>query len=421
MKLASYTTGYLAALLLIVISVWATLFYVAMLDEIYDSIDDGLDNQKGLIIQKAARDTGLLTGANFEEGGYLINEINAAAGQHFRDQYVDTSMYMQNEKDFEPVRLLTTVFVKNGRYYQLQVSTSMVEEDDLVAELFYSLLWLYTGLVATILLLNSVLLKRIWKPFYFLLDQLKNFTLTQPATINVKPTQVEEFSLLNKSVQKLLQKNIDTYNSQKQFIENASHELQTPLATSINKLEALAETGELSSSGGNLLRSALENLHRLTRLNRSLLLLSRIENKQFANEQTFDVGEEAKKILEDFEDAISYHKLTVHFTFNEPCLVTMNEDLGVIFLSNLIKNAVVHNREGGEVFITLKKDLLVIENSATGGPLNETELFARFATQKAAPTSSGLGLSIVKAIANLYSFSVTYSYQQAHKITVRFA
>ncbi len=420
MKLASYTTSYLAALLLVVISVWAALFYFAMLDEIYDSIDDGLDNQKGLIIQKAAKDTALPNRLNFEEGGYSIKEINTQTGLHFRDLYVDTSMYMQNEKDFEPVRLLTTVFVKDGRYYQLQISTSMVEEDDLLAELLFSLLWLYLGLVATILLLNTFLLKKIWKPFYFLLAQLKNFTLTQPGNIKVKETKVDEFSLLNKNVQKLLQKNIDTYNSQKQFIENASHELQTPLAISINKLEALAETADLSSAGAGLLYSALENLQRLTRLNRSLLLLSRIENKQFTHEETFDVTESVKKIVEDFDDQIHYHQLIINIAEEEPCVITMNPDLGGILLTNLVKNAIVHNHSGGSVTILITQSVLVIENSGNDGPLQEAELFTRFAKQKQSPTSTGLGLAIAKAISQIYSFNLSYSYPKKHTITLRF-
>src|SRR5687767_9563966 len=122
-----------------------------MLDEIYDSIDDGLDNQKGLVIQKAARDSTLLNKKGFEEIDYSIIRIPSEKATTFNDVYIDTSMYMQNEKSFEPVRMLKTVFIQDGRYYQLQIVTSMVEEDDLIEELLYALLWLYLGMIITIL------------------------------------------------------------------------------------------------------------------------------------------------------------------------------------------------------------------------------------------------------------------------------
>ena len=188
MKVLNYTTSYFALILLIIIPIWAGLFYYAMLDEIYDSIDDGLDNQKGLIIQKAAVDTSILNKSDFEEGDYAIKEIAASHSMSYRDTYIDTMMYMQNEKDFEPVRLLKTVFNHQGRYYHMQIVTSMVEEDDLLTELFYALFWLYIGLVASILILNNFLLKRIWRPFYLLLNQVKNFKLENATSITVMKT-----------------------------------------------------------------------------------------------------------------------------------------------------------------------------------------------------------------------------------------
>ncbi|HYC27512.1 MAG TPA: histidine kinase dimerization/phospho-acceptor domain-containing protein, partial [Chitinophagaceae bacterium] len=274
MKVLNYTTSYLAVVLLVIISIWAGVFYYAMLDEIYDSIDDGLDNQKGLILQKAAVDSSILLKSGFDEGDYSIKPIPTELAINFKDEYIDTLMYMQNEQDFEPVRLLRTAFHHQGRYYQMQVITSMVEEDDLIRELLYALIWLYVGLISSVLVLNKYLLKRIWGAFYHLVEQLKKFRLEKPA-IEVKETKIEEFRHLNEAVRKMVQSNIDSYNSQKHFIENASHELQTPLAITINKLEALAEAGQLSEEQSAFLVSALDNLERLARLNRSLLLLSK--------------------------------------------------------------------------------------------------------------------------------------------------
>jgi hypothetical protein len=123
MKLLNYTSIFFSAALLVIISLWAAVFYYTLLIEIYDSIDDGLDNQKGLVIRKAADDPTILQKNNFDETDYAINEIPAQAAVNFRDTYIDTMMFMQNEKSDEPVRLLKTVFLQNGKYYQLRVVT----------------------------------------------------------------------------------------------------------------------------------------------------------------------------------------------------------------------------------------------------------------------------------------------------------
>ncbi|RYG30681.1 MAG: HAMP domain-containing histidine kinase, partial [Chitinophagaceae bacterium] len=320
MKLLNYTSTYFSIILFIVITAWAAIFYYTMLDEIYDSIDDGLDNQKGLVIEKAAIDSTVLQKSGFDETGYAIREIPEAAALLFRDQYSDTMMYMQNEQSDEPVRLLTTVFLQNGKYYQLQVATSMVEEDDLVKQLFYAVTWLYLGLVVSIIIFNNFLLKKVWRPFYHLMKQLKKFRVDKPTPVTRVQTNVDEFKLLDDTVQKLVARNVDVFNSQKMFIENAAHELQTPLAISINKLETLAE-GKLSREQLGLLSSALDNLERLKNLNKSLLLLSRIENKQFEEDSAVNCNQLITKLLQDFQDQASFSSVKLHLEENATCMV----------------------------------------------------------------------------------------------------
>jgi len=420
MKVLNYTTSYFAVILLILISIWAGIFYYAMLDEIYDSIDDGLDNQKGLIIQKVGTDSTILRKSSFEEGDYAIIETSSHLARNVHDVYVDTMMYMQNEEDFEPVRLLRTTFHYNDKYYQMQIITSMVEEDDLIAELFYALLWLYIGLVASILILNNFLLKRIWRPFYHLLKQLKNFRLENPSDLKIKKTRIDEFKLLNETVQKLLQTNIVSYNSQKHFIENAAHELQTPLAISINKLEALAEISKLSDEELKLLASALDNLERLTGLNKSLLLLSRIENRQFIIEEEVNFNNLVKKIADDFSDQLTYRGIVLNIDEQDSSTIKMNPDLGIILITNLIKNAIVHNHPNGLINVIIKKTSVSIENTGGEEALDEQNLFTRFSKKEQSENSTGLGLAIVKAIIELYSFNVSYFYSTRHTFTVYF-
>ena len=420
MKLLNYTSVYFSVALLIVISIWAAVFYYTMLIEIYDSIDDGLDNQKGLVIQKAATDTNLLNKNNFDESDYTINEIPAGAAVNLRDTYIDTMMFMQNEKSDEPVRLLKTVFLQNGKYYELKVATSMVEEDDLVRQMFFSILWLYLGLVLFIIIFNNFLFKKIWQPFYQLLKHLKKFRLDKPEPVAPIKTKVDEFNMLSETVQKFVQRNIDTYTSQKHFIENASHELQTPLAISINKLETLVEDDQLKPDQLKLVASAMDHLERLTRLNKSLLLLSKIENKQFAEESPVDINELIQKITTDFSDQLTFSNLKLTIMEKNSCIQKMSIGLATILLINLVKNAIIHNKTGGFVTITIDSNSLMVENSGVEKPLDQDKIFNRFHSDEPSSISTGLGLAIVKAISDLYNFKTTYRYERGHIITVHF-
>lgn len=420
MKLLNHTLSYLATILFVVITGWSALLYYSLLDEIYDSLDDGLGNYKLLIMQRAAADSSILERSNFEEHNYAIKPIAGPKVFRVTDSYSDTAMFMVNEQDFEPVRMLKTVFRHNGNYYELRVINSMIETDDLVEDLLVSIFWLYLGLIGSILVLNNFLLKKTWRPFYQLVQQLKNFRLEKQNQIRYEDTNVEEFQVLHDAVSKLIKNSTDTYQSQKQFIENASHELQTPLAISLNKLELLLEESNLTEEQLRLLAGAVNNLERMKRLNKSLLLLSKIENRQFITEVEVNINQVTKDLLDDFSDQAEYKGLTVTLCQEGECRLRMNPDLASVLLTNLIKNAIVHNHQNGFVEVTISRDKLVVANSGQNSALNEQRMFARFQQDSPSEASTGLGLPIVKAIATLYNYQVRYSFTDKHTLTLSF-
>ena len=419
MKLLNYTSSYFSIILLIIIPIWAGLFYFAMLDEIYDSMDDGLGNQKLLIIRKADQQPDVLLKRKFDEGSYAIQPITYDQAKHHTDVYLDTLMYMQNENDFEPVRMLKTVFSHQNNFYSMKIITSMVEEDDLIFELFIALIWLYLGLMLSILVLNNLLLKKIWRPFNILIDQIGKFKLENPQPLQRSESKVDEFNTLHASVDKMMTTSVGTYQSQKEFIENASHELQTPVAMTLNKLELLAETGRLSKDQLNLISSALDNLTRLKRLNQSLLLLSRIDNRQFPETDQVNINQLTRRLLDDFQDLLEYRSLTCTFRENGTCVWTMHPDLASILISNLIKNAIVHNHQGGKLNILIEFNSFEIYNSGKDQPLDTTKIFNRFFKTEEKENSTGLGLAVVKAIANYSGISVNYSFNSGHLFKLR--
>ncbi len=417
MKLLNYTSIYFSIILIIIIPIWAGLFYYAMLDEVYDSMDDGLDNQRLLIVSEARKDSTILKKANFEEGNYSITAITAGQAKDHRDIFIDTLMYMQNEKDYEPVRMLKTVFNNGNSYYSMRVITSMVEEDDLITELTQALLLLYFGLILTIVVLNSYLLRNIWKPFYFLMNQLRSFKLKDGQPLTLSKTRIDEFNFMQKTIQRFLTKNIESYNKQKQFIENASHELQTPLAIAMNKLELLADKTSINEEQGELLGSALNSLERLKRLNQSLLLLSKIENDQFDEISEVNVNDLVRKLLDDFKEQIEFHKLDLSLKEEAVCVWLINPDLADIMLSNLIKNAVRHSKPGKTIRIIISSEQLSIENDG-GTALVEQVIFQRFYKGSASTESTGLGLAIAKAVADVSHLKLEYHYLGKHVFSI---
>ena len=330
-------------------------------------------------------------------------------------------MYMVNEKDYEPVRLLESVFKKNEDYYKISIVTSMVEEDDQINNLLKYTLILYAVLVLSILLLNNLFLRKVWRPFYRILDQLKVYQLEKNEPIEFNATNIEEFSLLNKSIEKLLIKTQQSYANQKQFIENASHELQTPLAIAINKLELLFEDETLSETQAEQLQQTLENLERLTRLNRSLLLISKIENDQFQTREEVDVQAVIDKIISDFSEMLTHKNQQVNFDADHKTVKNANSDLIYILFSNLIRNTISHGRSSSEISMKLTDNNFVISNYSHVDSLQNESIFQRFKKIGNNANSTGLGLSIAKSIAEKFGFTLEYHFQNGqHYFTVEF-
>jgi signal transduction histidine kinase len=231
-------------------------------------------------------------------------------------------------------------------------------------------------------------------------------------------TGIKEFNMLNESVQNLLMTNTDIFNSQKQFIENASHELQTPLAIGINKLELLAGEKDTSPEQVRKIGEIIEALRRLSGLNKSLLLLSKIENKQFISEEPVNFDELFRRALLDFTDYVEYQKIEISYRAENTWVYSMNKDLAGMLVMNLLKNAIIHNRQGGELIIRSNADSFIIENTSNEPSMHSGALFERFGKKSRSKGSTGLGLAIVKAIADVSGLQVTYSYNGRHVFKV---
>lgn len=419
MKLINYTLLFLSAILFTTVGLWALLFHSQFLNQVKVTIDGGLENQKIVIIDQIKDDSLIVQQDAFLDNSYMIRSVSEDYALQVRDTYKDTLIYSELRNISYQARLLTTAFVaSDGNYYEMKVISQELDKGELIRKMVLSLLLLFLFLLLSTLLINNFVLKKTWRPFYQLLYYLNDFRLDRNASRVISETRIKEFSLLNETVQNLLKTNVDIFNSQKQFIENASHELQTPLAIGINKLELLAGDEGLSGEQIRKIADIIEALQRLSGLNKSLLLLSKIENRQFIAEEAVNFDEILSRMIHDFSDYREYQKINIDYRKEDDWEFNMNKDLAEILVMNLVKNAIIHNVQGGALNIRLNSFSFTIENTSPEPGISADNLFKRFNRNPGSTGSTGLGLAIVKAIADVSGLVVTYSFGDRHVFTV---
>lgn len=418
MKLVNHLILRITIVFAVILFFWSAVYFFLQMAEIHSGNDEGLTNLKQEFIVKANTIPGFVeTLKAYNPLNIMIEEIGQEEAEIVPEQFATTRVYFSTELEEEEVRMLTTAFFceQNGRYYRLQFFTSTVESDDLIKNMFYLLLGLWLALSLSIFAVSKVIISSANRPFYKLLGKLKQFRLDSRETVDFPETDITEYAQLNRSVKELLEKNRNVFNEQKVFIENISHEWQTPLAIVIARLEMLIEKVQSDRQYTEELAAVLTILNRMKRLNRNLLLLSKIKNHQFPETEPVDLGKVLATVVSDFEDFAHYKRITVEREGDASFVVQMNSDLAHILLTNLVKNALVHNRPGGKVVIRSLAGSIMIANS---GDEAATNVFSRYRGAATEDQSSGLGLSIVQSIAGLYRMQIAYRYDAMHIFTL---
>lgn len=414
MNLFSQTFKYLFVSIFFIISIWSVILYYNLLYEIYDSIDDGLDNYKLLILQKADAEPATLLKTTFDESNYAIRPVAREKALTIRDTYQDTLMYMPFENDLEPVRMLTTAFFQSGSYYELKIISSMVEEDDLINNLFWSVVALFLILIMSILTVSNIVLKRIWQPFYRLLNHLRAFRLESSHDMPAIRTDTKEFQELNQAIEVLISNSRQAYENQKRFTENAAHELQTPLATIIHYLELLLENGSLRSEDVQKIAKVLQMAEKLSKMNKSLLLLTKIENRQFPTAEEVDFERIIRQNADVLSDLAAFRNKEITITVSGRFVHPMDSGLAGILVDNLIKNAIVHSKNGNTIGIEVFEGGFSVKNTGDTLPLDKEKILSRFYKSSESGSGMGLGLALVEAICRIGGLSISYEYDEGH-------
>jgi signal transduction histidine kinase len=333
----------------------------------------------------------------------------------------DTMIYDMGEKESIPYRQIDLVTLINGKKFFIAARDTLIEKSDLLGTIVIVITLVFILLLISLFFINRSLSLNIWKPFYKTLDELKQFSYDKPEFRLSSGSQPDEFTELNNTLEKLAQKVISDYQSLKRFTEDASHEIQTPISVIQSKLETLMQFPDLTKEQADHINSAYVYTLRISKLSKTLLLLTKITNDQFPEKKEVDLSSLLYETIKLYDDHIIGKSLIIKKEIEPECLCEANFFLAESLILNLLGNAVKHSTEGGMVNIRLDKEKFEISNSGEPLSVPASKLFDRFFKTDKSSDSYGLGLAIVQEICNLNKWDIKYEYELGvHKVAVKF-
>ena len=412
----------LTAVLLPLMAVWGALFYFTMVDEIRDEADDALEDYSAMIISRILAGEALPQENDGSNNSFEVHAVDSDyAATHPHLSYRDENIYIPDKREKEPARVITSIFHDAaGNYYELTVTTPTFEKADLFEAVLGWIVVLYVALLVIVLTITMIIFRRGLQPLYDLLQWLDAYRPGGRPERVPNNTDVEEFRRLNVALQQAVDRSEELFERQSQFIGNASHELQTPLAIIGNRVEWLLDSTTITEEEAGELFKIKKTLSRAVRLNKTLLLLTKIDNGQFPESVEVDLVQMIRESAESYGDVYAEREVSVTQSLPAEFKVEMNESLAATLVTNLIKNAFVHSSNGSEVHISIAGRTLTISNAGEE-PLDKEHIFERFYQAARKEGSTGLGLALVAAICRYYNLRLEYFFADGkHNFEVEF-
>ena len=332
----------------------------------------------------------------------------------------DTLIFDEVEKDFILCRVMVFTTEVKGQYFKVTMFQSLLESEDLQAIIIYFMIFLFVLLTLALFFLNRWLSSKAWEPFFTSTALLKSWKIGENKQVHFKGTGIAEFDQLNRTLEEMIEKMQSDYITLKEFTENASHEIQTPLAIIKSKLELLLDNPAFKKEEHKQIHAIYETANRLSKLNEALLLLAKIENDQFPEKQEIDLAQLTESRLESLEELFDLKQIELVRNLSAPFIVTINPLLADILVNNLLSNALKHNSIQGKILISSSHDRIIFSN--TGSPLSiePQRIFNRLVKQSISKESNGLGLAIAKRICVSHRILLDYSYSdQLHHFSLK--
>jgi signal transduction histidine kinase len=345
----------------------------------------------------------------------LSNEtiIYPAISNSQADDSITLQRYNTLNREQEPFRELHTHIKVKDKVYPIILRISMIGTEDLIQGIVITETLLMFLILGGLLYINRVQSRKIWQPFYQALDQLQRFTLDKRPDLQFMPTDINEFKDLQQASRLLAERTYRTYLQQKEFTENAAHEMQTPLASMQAILEVMMQDEQLTPEEFIHVQELQDIVTRISRLDKGLLLLAKIENKQYSEVTPLPAVPVIKKILTRLEMQIHLKQIILSENY-EDCTITANTILLDILLSNLLHNAVQHCPEKGQIHIMTFPNRIEVANTGEALAFHEEKLFRRFQKNPDSQSAggNGLGLAIVYQICRTFHYTISYQYKK---------
>jgi signal transduction histidine kinase len=359
---------------------------------------EALDNEKVLITQ--------LEGTNWPD---TLSHYKDTIAEHF------------NLHRMEPHRNLTRVKEIDGAYYRISITDVLIEVDDMYEGVVAVLSRLFLYLSLSVILGSVIISRWLFKPFGQVLNRLSHFNLKSASGLKVPKTSTKEFKQLNSFLLRMTDKAQRDYRSLKEFTENASHEMQTPIAVAKGKLELMLESPDLDEERAELIQGAYRAISRLSSIGHSLTLLSKIENQEFSISGKINFSHLLQHAISNFQELAELKGICMEADIEEDVQLPIENSLADILVSNLIKNAIQHNQAEGWIKVKLTSNYLSVKNTGPAPSVDPSLLFERFKKGNQSGGSLGLGLSIVKKIVEVCDWKVSYHFnEEEHHLQVDF-
>lgn len=418
MKLLARTNLYYIFFSVITYFIVAGMFYFAIEYVIYRDVD------KRLLVERRDFEQFIQTNGYWVESCYFVeNKISlkpVSAGVGTVAMFKDTVLFDRYNHEQVPFRQYTFGKQIAGEFYNVSIRKSLIESNQLLTFITIVMLISLSAGLSLLFLFQRRTSKKMWQPFYESLSKAKSFDIIEGRGLKLKNQEIFEFNELNSSLNKMTDKISSDYQNLKEFTENASHEIQTPLALINSRVEGLIQAHEISDKHMSWIQDIHESTMRLSRLNHALLLLAKIENGQFYEKESIDLNSIIERKLQELQELFDMKSITVSFQQDESFSLQMHHALADILVTNLLNNAVRHNLPtAGTIRITANASQVIFENTGSPLTISPEELFKRFKKQNLSSGSLGLGLAIVKKICATHLLNIEYSVKDnLHFITL---
>jgi len=405
MKLQTQSSIYLSSFSLIVFAIIGIVLYSLLRKLSNDELDAILRQERTEVLYNPE----LLIIAN-QAGAPFFSRLLATEITKLPEKtevFYDSLSRISGSSEISSIRCLRFYETVQGQPIQFILFKSKLPAEQLVKQIILSITLIAILFLLGIFLLNKFAFRRIWKDFYNTIVELKNYGPDQKA-LRLPGSKINEFRTLNEEIEKMTLRVSETYDNLNNFTSHTTHEIQTPLAVIRSKSELLMQTSNLDEEQLQLISSIGDNSRHLSQLNRSLALLFKIDHHHYSAKGIFYPAPGILRQLDNLLELIELKNIKVSTNLPTDILVPMDPSLGDILVHNLVKNAIVHNQQGGKLDISLMPGMLKISNE---GPdlAHPTEYYFTEFVKGADSKGLGLGLSLIRKICQVSKLSVNYT------------